>query len=70
LAINGQSQSVYFEVGALLEYSVPNSGEIKVQNTSSTAIGKLYYLSQTAWNLATNTSSINIIWFSGIRNII
>jgi hypothetical protein len=25
--INGQSQSVYFEVGALLQYSVPNSGE-------------------------------------------
>jgi hypothetical protein len=28
LTINGQSQSVYFEVGALLQYSVPNSGEI------------------------------------------
>jgi hypothetical protein len=29
---------------------------VKVGTVSSTVIGKLYYLSQTAWNLATNTS--------------
>jgi hypothetical protein len=58
LTINGQSQSVYFEVGALLQYSLPNSGEIvKFGATSSTVIGKLYYLSQNSWNLATNTTS-------------
>jgi hypothetical protein len=70
LTINGQSQSVYFEVGALLQYSVPNGGEIKVRKHHINRYSKLYYLSQTAWNLATNTSIINIIWFSGIRNII
>jgi uncharacterized membrane protein YcfT len=57
LTINGQSQSVYFEVGALLQYSVPTVVRIvKFGTTSTTVIGKLYYLSQTAWNVATNTS--------------
>jgi hypothetical protein len=42
LTINGQSQSVYFEVGALLQYSVPNSGEIvSSEQYQSTVIGKL-----------------------------
>jgi hypothetical protein len=67
LSIIGQSQSVYFKVGAFLEYTQATSGEIvRFGGTTSTVLGKLYYLGTASWNLCSNNAASSAAGLLGI----